>query len=252
MCNNHSIADPDVPEVSTPMKKAREIVQYFNKSTQATKKLKDQQQESSLAKYSGQPKNILQDVRTRWWSTYRMLKRLRYLREAISHYVVDNPQDSDLVNLTPEEWRVCHQVEVTLQTMAFWQRILEGEKYVTGSLVPLAIFTIRQSFVQVIASAGSDQFVKKLTRILLDDFDRRYHPTTGVLCIMIQTPHSLHTHSRSSLFMYNAIQHLLQLLVVIPYPDIECFRDTKKTAGSNRYTDNLSRSHTQYQGQLHQ
>jgi len=177
MCNNHSIADPDVPEVSTPMKKAREIVQYFNKSTQATKKLKDQQQESSLAKYSGQPKNILQDVRTRWWSTYRMLKRLQYLREAISHYVVDNPQDSDLVNLTPEEWRVCHQVEVTLQTMAFWQRILEGEKYVTGSLVPVAIFTIRQSFVQVIASAGSDAFVKKLTRILLNDFDQRYHPT---------------------------------------------------------------------------
>ena len=131
-----------------------------------------------MAKYSGQPKNILQDVKTRWWSTYRMLKRLRYLREAISHYVVDNQQDSDLVNLTPEEWRVCNQVEVTLQTMAFWQRILEGEKYVTGSLVPLAIFTIRQSFLQVIASAGSDQFVKRLTRILLNDFDQRYHPTT--------------------------------------------------------------------------
>ena len=131
-----------------------------------------------MAKYSGQPKNILQDVKTRWWSTYRMLKRLRYLREAISHYVVDNQQDSDLVNLTPEEWRVCNQVEVTLQTMAFWQRILEGEKYVTGSLVPVAIFTIRQSFLQVIASAGSDQFVKRLTRILLNDFDQRYHPTT--------------------------------------------------------------------------
>jgi hypothetical protein len=106
-----------------------------------------------------------------------MLKRLRHLREAISHYAVDNEQDSDLVNLTHEEWRVCHQVEVTLQTMAFWQRTLEGEKYVTGSLVPLAIFTIRQSFVQVIASAASDQFVKKLTRILLNDFDQRYHPT---------------------------------------------------------------------------
>ena len=90
--------------VSTAMKKAREIVQYFNKSTQATKKLKDQQRESSLAKYSGQPLNILQDVKTRWWSTYRMLKRLRYLQEAISHYVVDNPQDSDLINLTPQEW----------------------------------------------------------------------------------------------------------------------------------------------------
>jgi hypothetical protein len=61
--------------------------------------------------------------------------------------------------------------------MAFWQRILEGEKNVTGSLVPVAIFTIRQSFLQVIASVGSDQVVKKLTRILLNDFDQRYHPT---------------------------------------------------------------------------
>ncbi len=92
--------------------------------------------------------------------------------------MVDNPHDSDLVNLTHEEWRLCHQVEITLQTMAFWQqRILEGEKYITGPLVPVAIYTIRQSFLQVIASVGSDPVVKKLTRILLNDFDRCYHPT---------------------------------------------------------------------------
>jgi hypothetical protein len=59
--------------------------------------------------------------------------------------------------------------------MAFWQRVLEGEQYVTGSLVPLAIYTICQTFLQVIASVGSDPVVKKLTRILLNDFDGRYH-----------------------------------------------------------------------------
>jgi hypothetical protein len=107
-----------------------------------------------------------------------MLKRLRFLREAISHCVVDNPHDLDLVNLMHEEWRLCHQVEITLQTMVFWQRILEGEKYhVTGSLIPLEIYTIRQSFLQVIASVGSDPVVKKLTRILLNDFNGPYHPT---------------------------------------------------------------------------
>ena len=90
------------------MKNARAIVQYFNKSTQATKKLKDQQQESSLVKYIGKPLNILQDVKTRWWSTYRMMKRLRFLQEAISNYVVDNPHDSDLLTLTHEERRLCH------------------------------------------------------------------------------------------------------------------------------------------------
>jgi hypothetical protein len=97
-------------------------------------KLKDQQQESPFAKSVGKPKNILQDVKTRWWSIYCMLKSLRFLQEAISHYVVDNPHDSDLVNLMHVEWRLCHQVEITLQTMAFWQQICEGEKYVTGSL----------------------------------------------------------------------------------------------------------------------
>ncbi len=61
--------------------------------------------------------------------------------------------------------------------MAFWQQIHEGEKYVTGSLVPLAIYTNCQLFLQVIASVGSDSVVKTLTRILLNDFNGRYHPT---------------------------------------------------------------------------
>jgi hypothetical protein len=36
-----------------------------------------------------------------------------------------------------------------------------------------------------------------------------------LLVLMIQTPHSLHTHSRSSLYIYNAIQHLLLWLQVL-------------------------------------
>jgi hypothetical protein len=44
-----------------------------------------------------------------------------------------------------------------------------------------------------------------------------------LLGLMIKTPHSLHTHRRSSLYIYNAIHHLLQWLVVISMylqPDI--------------------------------
>jgi hypothetical protein len=61
--------------------------------------------------------------------------------------------------------------------MAFWQRVLEGDKYVTGSLVPVAVYTIPQSFLQVIASQAADPVVKQLTRYMLNSFDRRYHPT---------------------------------------------------------------------------
>ena len=165
-----SFAASTVPTVAAAMKKARDIVQHFNKLTQVTKKLKDQQHESSLPKYSGQPKNILQDVKTRWWSTYCMLKRLRFLREAIAHYFVDYPEEADTVTITAHEWKICYQIEITLETMGFWQRLLEGEKYV---------YTIRQSFLKVISSQATEQIVKELTRILLTDFDRRYHPTTN-------------------------------------------------------------------------
>jgi len=36
-----------------------------------------------------------------------------------------------------------------------------------------------------------------------------------LLVLMIETPHPVYTHSRSSLYIYKVFQHLLQWLVVI-------------------------------------
>jgi hypothetical protein len=50
-----------------------------------------------------------------------------------------------------------------------------------------------------------------------------------LLVLMIEAPHSLHTHIRSSLYIYNVIQHLLQWLQVIRMqlqPDI-CLAHTQ-------------------------
>jgi hypothetical protein len=37
----------------------------------------------------------------------------------------------------------------------------------------------------------------------------------SLLVLLIEAPHSLHTHSKSSLYIYNAVQHLQQWLQVI-------------------------------------
>ena len=50
-------------------------------------------------------------------------------------------------NITKEEWLVLDQLQILLETMAHSQRILEGESYVTGSLVAAAVFQIRQRYV---------------------------------------------------------------------------------------------------------
>ena len=74
---------------------------------------------------------------------------------------------------------VLEQIEICLAMMAQWQRILEGEKYPTGSLVVSAVFSICAHFVDVIASAHTLESVKRLAKIMLEDFDKRYRPPGG-------------------------------------------------------------------------
>ena len=54
--------------------------------------------------------------------------------------------------------------------------MLEGDSYVTGSLVPMAIYRIRQLYISTLASEDVHQVVKDLTEILLADFNDRYEP----------------------------------------------------------------------------
>jgi len=51
-------------------------------------KLLDVQRNAGISKYTGKiAKVIIQDVRTRWWSTYRMIERLEYLAEALGSLI---------------------------------------------------------------------------------------------------------------------------------------------------------------------
>ena len=161
------------------MKKLRSIVGYFEKSTQATSKLLNFQSKSDVKEYKEQPrpKKLLQDVVTRWWSTYRMLRRARFLKKAIMGLLAAEEVSCD--TMSASEWAILHQIEITLETMAHFQRVLEGEYYVTASLVPIAVYQIRKKYQEVINSAHSLEEVKNLVKILLADFDECYHPADG-------------------------------------------------------------------------
>ena len=63
--------------------------------------------------------------------------------------------------------------------MAHFQRVLEGESYVTASLVPIAVFQIRKGYQETIDNEHTLEEVEALTKILLADFDRRYHPASN-------------------------------------------------------------------------
>ena len=60
--------------------------------------------------------------------------------------------------------------------MAEFRHILEGKSYVTGSLVTVAVHQICKSYKEVIECADTEATAVALTKLLLDDFDKRYIP----------------------------------------------------------------------------
>ena len=65
------------------------------------------------------------------------------------------------------------QIKIVLETIAEFQRILRGEKYITGSFTVPAVYKVRLSFVEVVQAEHTNPAVKALAQALLDDFDKR-------------------------------------------------------------------------------
>ena len=168
--------DTNLPDSDNAMKAARSLVETFTKSTQAMDKLLEQQRVN--ANYDGsKPLKAVQDVVTRWWSTYRMLARLRYLRKAISVLIVN--EDVAAKNLTADQYKVLYEVESLLKPTAIAQELLEGDKYPTISLVPYYLQQIRgqyEAMVDPIDGSIPTPSSSHLARVLLADFEKRYLP----------------------------------------------------------------------------
>lgn len=126
----------DHPSVQEVLKKARKIASHFHASTLENDKLKAQQRvfdpECAVLK-------VIQDVETRGWSTYALLERLLQLRESIDVVLLNSP-----LRLTPEEWDSCVALSIVLHPFMELQKLFEGDKYVTVSLLSIMVTLMRQ------------------------------------------------------------------------------------------------------------
>ena len=114
-------------------------------------KLVNFQKESILQFYNGsgsRPKKLLQDVITRWWSSYLMLKRLRFLKPVL--ICLHAAKEITCEMLDEVQWIMLDQIKINLNKIAMWQSILEGEKYPTKSLVVSAICEICVHYVNIL------------------------------------------------------------------------------------------------------
>ena len=122
------------------MKAARKLVEFFNKSSQSQANLLSIQEILFVNQPALKP---IQDVVTRWWSTYSMLERLLgRLHEAIVA-LKKTKQHLDFELLNYLQIKVLQEVQVLLQPILKAQRHLESDSYSTLSQVTILIDKVR-------------------------------------------------------------------------------------------------------------
>jgi len=134
------IAFTDDAETLGTMSACRALINFFNSSSQAMGKLLSKQQ-------VGRAVRPIQDVVTRWWSTYSMTERLLRLRPYLA--LLEEEGDLDC-NLTDSQWHIITNLKVLLQPFMIAQKLLEGQTYVTVSLIPYMVYKIRKGLISAI------------------------------------------------------------------------------------------------------
>jgi hypothetical protein len=159
------IAFKDLPESKGTMSACRTLINFFNSSSQAMAKL--------LAKQSaGRAVKPIQDVVTRWWSTWSMFNRLLRLK---AYLALMEDEGVLKCNLSPSQWLIVSDLQETLQPFMLAQRLLEGESYAMISLVPYLIYNVRKNLQALRDSAAPSLHILSIaTRIIakLDEIFR--------------------------------------------------------------------------------
>ena len=155
----------DLPDSEGTMKAARGLVNFFNSSPQALKKLREKQ-------VNGRELVPIQDVVTRWWSTYSMCDRLILLRIYIT--LLSDEGELKFVTLTDRQWAILVDLHALLKPFMIVQRLLEGQAYVTISLVPYMVYKMRKGLQYAIDSDASSMYVKSISREMLLIFNKNF------------------------------------------------------------------------------
>ena len=171
--------DSNLPDSGNAMKAARSQVEFFNSSTQALDKLYNMQ---NTTRQGEKALKLLQDVKTRWWSTWNMLNRLLLLTPTIEAALIASGQVNTNA-LSPSQKQILQEVEALLAPMAKAQKRLEGDKYPTISSVPFLVWKLRENLkLRVTASDNNlSSATRHLAQKMYTDFvQHRYGDGTTV------------------------------------------------------------------------
>ena len=169
-----------LPAISKATAAARRLVGHFNHSAQATKALKDAQLQQLGADDAGKetrPLTLVQDVATRWNSTFLMMQRLLQLRVPV-YAVIFGPhtKNSDRMSLDVSDsyWATMEAICPVLEPLAEATELLATESSPTLSSVHVLLKSLWEA---LNSTPGEAKVASDLKNKIRDGLKKRFNLT---------------------------------------------------------------------------
>lgn len=156
------IVQKGLKSIQVIQKKVKSIVEHFKRSSYALSKLQATQQQMGLPLLK-----LIQDIITRWNSTYDMFKRIIQIKDAIISTMALHV--CDVEPLTPTEWLVVECSAKILQIFTEVTTEISSEKYISISKVLIFINVMISTMDGFKKNSALPKEGKELAKILYDD-----------------------------------------------------------------------------------
>ena len=172
------------------MKKARTVAGHYNHSSQAAAALKACAISMGITKHS-----VDNDVVTRWWSTHTLCESLFVLEGPLKILQAKTPV---ACHLSETDWSIIRTATIVLEPFMLVQKFLEGEKYVTNSLVIPLMGSLRTKLTALITkfqakqdneeiSSSMEEKVLPTLKRMLEVFNTKFGDGTRI-CDYVEGP----------------------------------------------------------------
>ncbi|KAE8751356.1 hypothetical protein FOCC_FOCC001927 [Frankliniella occidentalis] len=173
---------PHVAGASELVAKVKKIVTFSHRSYNFKNELTKIQ--IGKGKTQGTALSLLQDVPTRWGSTYLMLERFLEMREVIAVAALKFP--SDVTMLTAAELATLEILMSILAPFHFVTKEMSADKTTTASKVIPLVFIIRKEL-EKMTIPRSDDLATRFYKFVCAEFDRRFDKIEQVMPLAIAT-----------------------------------------------------------------
>jgi len=152
------------------IKRVRDLITSVNHSTQTVEAIRAYQ---VLDDPNAIPVNLIQEVCTRWWTTFTTVERLLRLKKHVNK-AIDEFFIHESYRLKDFEWEDLKSMVMLLEPFKMVQECMEGENYVTASSIPSVLDYIRNRLTVMKDEVEFSEDVQGLAYEMLQKFDQEF------------------------------------------------------------------------------